>query len=109
MNNVRPHLSLLTSEQIQQVHHYSLQILSETGVRVDSDAVIELLRKTGQVQIEGRNVKFSAEIVTRAIESAPPVLQIYDRRGQPLFRLGDDRLRFGVGGDSAVLSGAGGR
>ncbi len=97
MNNVRPHLSLLTSEQIQQVHHYSLQILSETGVRVDSDAVIELLRKTGQVQIEGRNVKFSAEIVTRAIESAPPVLQIYDRRGQPLFRLGDDRLRFGVG------------
>ena len=97
MNNVRPHLSLLTSEQIQQVHHYSLQILSETGVRVDSDAVIELLRKTGQVQIEGRNVKFSAEIVTRAIESAPPVLQIYDRRGQPLFRLGDDHLRFGVG------------
>ena len=97
MNNVRPHLSMLTPEQIQQVHDYTMRILSETGVRVDSETVIDLLRKTGLVQIDGRIVKFSAELVTRAIDSAPPVLQIYDRRGEPLFRLGDDRLRFGVG------------
>ena len=97
MNNVRPHLSMLTPEQIQQVHDYTMRILSETGVRVDSETVIDLLRKTGLVQIDGRIVKFSAELVTRAIDSAPPVLQIYDRRGQPLFRLGDDHLRFGVG------------
>ena len=97
MNNVRPHLSLLSPEQIQQVHQYTLRILSETGVRVDSESVIELLRKTGQVQIDGRNVKFSPELIDQAVETAPPVLQIYDRHGQPAFRLGDDRLRFGVG------------
>lgn len=97
MNNVRPSLTLLKEEQIQQVHQYALRILSETGVRVDSPAIIELLRKTGQVQIEDRNVKFSAEIIEQAIQSAPAVIQMYDRRGNPAFRLGDDRLRFGVG------------
>jgi trimethylamine---corrinoid protein Co-methyltransferase len=93
MNNVRPHLTLLSYEQIRQVHQYTLRILSETGVRVDSENVLELLRKTGQVQIEGRIVRFSGEIIEQAIQSTPPVIQVYDRRGEPVFRLGDDRLR----------------
>jgi trimethylamine--corrinoid protein Co-methyltransferase len=97
MNNVRPQLKLLTEDQIQQVHQYALLILSETGVRVDSPSVIEMLEKTGQVQVWKRNVRFSPEIVEQAIQSAPSVIQIYDRRGNPAFRLGDDRLRFGVG------------
>ena len=97
MNNVQPHLTLLSIEQIRQVHQYVLRILSETGVRVDSDSVITLLQKTGQVQVDGRLVKFSAEIIEQAIQSAPSVIQMYDRNGNPAFRLGDDRLRFGVG------------
>ena len=97
MNNVRPQLKLLNEEQIQQVNQYVLRILSETGMRVDSPSVIEMLKKTGQVQVQERNVKLSPEIVEQAIQSAPPVIQMYDRRGNPAFRLGDDRLRFGVG------------
>jgi len=97
MNNVRPQLKLLTEDQIQQVHQYVLRILSETGVRVDSLSVIEMLEKTGQVRVQGRSVKFSPELVEQAIQFAPPVIQMYDRRGNPAFRLGDDHLRFGVG------------
>ena len=48
MNNVRPQLTLLNEEQIQQIHHYALHILSETGVRVDSSSVVEMLKKTKQ-------------------------------------------------------------
>jgi len=97
MNNVRPQLNLLNEDQIQQVHQYALRILSETGARVDSPSVIELLKKTGQVQVQERSVKFSPEIVEQSIQSAPPVIPMYDRLGNPAFRLGDDRLRFGVG------------
>ena len=127
MNNVRPQLMLLNEEQIQQVHGYALRILAETGVRVDSPSVVEMLRKTGQVRVQGRCVQLSPELVESAIQSAPSTIQIYDRRGNPVFNLGaalpvgyrdgvsrrvepvvsspkgetlskgNDRLRFGVG------------
>ena len=42
-------------------------------------------------------MKLSAELVESAIQSAPSTIQMYDRRGNPVFNLGDDRLRFGVG------------
>lgn len=97
MNNARPQLRLLDEEQIQQVHGYALRILSETGVRVDSPSAIELLGKTGQAEVQGRSVKLSSELVQSAIRSAPSAIQMYDRRGNPVFTLGDGRLRFGVG------------
>jgi trimethylamine--corrinoid protein Co-methyltransferase len=97
MNNVRPQLKLLNEEQIQQIHGYALRILSETGVRVDSPSVVEMLGKTGQVEVQERSVKLSPELVEEAISSAPSVIQMYDRHGNPVFRLGEDRLRFGVG------------
>jgi trimethylamine--corrinoid protein Co-methyltransferase len=98
MNNVSPRLTLLNEEQIQQVHNYALRILSETGVRVDSPSVVEMLGKTGQVRVEGRSVKLSPELVETAVKSAPSSIQMYDRCRNPVFNLGnDDRLRFGIG------------
>ncbi len=35
MNNVRPHLTMLTEEQKQDIHRYTLKLLATTGVRVD--------------------------------------------------------------------------
>ena len=97
MNNVLPKIKLLSEEQVYQIHRYALQILSETGVRVDLPIVIERLEKTGQVRICGTNVKIFPELVEQAIQSAPSTIQIFDRLGNPAFRWGDDRVRFGVG------------
>ena len=97
MNNVKPNINLLNEEQIQQIHHFAISILAETGVRVDSSSVIDKLKKTGQVQVNDGYVKLSSEIVEEGIQSAPSTIQMYDRNGNPAFLLGDDRLRFGVG------------
>ena len=97
MNNVRPELTLLNEEQIWQIHQYALRVLSETGVRVDSLSVVERLGKTEQVEVQGRSVRLSPELVESAIQSVPSTIQMYDRRGNPVFNLGNDRLRFGVG------------
>jgi trimethylamine--corrinoid protein Co-methyltransferase len=98
MNNVRPQLTLLNEEQIHQVHGYALRILAETGVRVDSPSVAERLGRTGQVQVQGRSVKLSPDLVESAIRSAPSTVPMYDRRGYPAFCLGNnERLRFGIG------------
>jgi trimethylamine--corrinoid protein Co-methyltransferase len=97
MHNIRPQLKLLGVERIRQIHGYALRILSETGVRVDSLAVVGMLEKTGLARVEGSRVRFFPELVERAIQSAPGTISVYDRRGNPVFTLGEDRLRFGIG------------
>ena len=43
MNNVRPRLTMMSEEQIQEAHRNVLKVLSETGVRVDSPSILQML------------------------------------------------------------------
>jgi trimethylamine--corrinoid protein Co-methyltransferase len=100
MNNVRPHLTLLTEEQKQDIHRYTMKLLATTGVRVDSPSALEMLKKrVGASMVDGRTAHFPEELVKWAVKSAPSQIQIYNRRGEPQFRIGGagDRLRFGIG------------
>ena len=99
MNNVRPQLTMLTEEQKHDIHQYTMKLLATTGVRVDSPSALEMLKKTvGSSMVEERTVRFPQELVEWAIESAPSEIQIYDRRGNEQFLIGNgDRIRFGIG------------
>lgn len=88
---------LLSDEQKAQVHGYALSILDRTGVRVDSPGVLRFLEgKLGQ-RAEADVLRLPAEVVEDALRSAPKVIPVYDRLGNPVFQLGDDTLRFGIG------------
>ena len=98
VHTVQPRITVLTSEQVEQVHNYSLQILSSVGVRVDSDQAREIFaRAVGPSWVEDDRVRIPRELVEWALQVAPSTVEIYDRQGQPAFRLGDDRTRFGIG------------
>ena len=100
MNNVLPRLTMLTEEQIQDIHQYTLKILATTGVRVDSPSALEMLKtKVGSSLVDGRTVRIPAELVEWAIKVAPRQIQMFDRRGNPQFTIGGegDRTRFGIG------------
>ncbi len=100
---VRPGLRLLTEEQIRFVHDRSLAILNRVGVRVDSPRALEILLASEGVVLAagspegGNRVVFDGSVVEWALETAPAVVSVHDRRGTPAFRLGEDRTRFGVG------------
>ena len=97
-NNIKPRISLLSSGDIEQVHAYALRILSRTGVRVDSDQIREYVaKKIGRASIQDKTVHFPAEVVEWALHSAPGRIDVFDRRGQPAFQLGDGNLHFGIG------------
>ena len=100
---VRPELRLLSQEQIRFIHDRSLAILGRVGVRVDSPRALKVLLATegvgeapGAASGSGR-VVFEPSAVEWALDLAPNVVQVYDRRGVPAFRVGEDRTRFGVG------------
>ncbi len=97
MNNVRPKLTLMNEEQIKEAHKNVLKVLSETGVRVDSPEILNLLEWKLGVKPQDRVVRFKPEQVEEAIASAPKTIDIYNRRGEHISKLGEDRLRFGVG------------
>ncbi len=100
---VKPELRLLTEEQIRFVHDRSLTILNRVGVRIDSPRALEILLAADGVGLAagspdgGPRVIFDASVVEWALETAPAVVSVYDRRGKPAFRVGEDRTRFGVG------------
>lgn len=94
-DKVRPRLTLLRPAQIEQVHHASLRILSDVGLRVDSPRARQALARVAQV--EGERVRIPPQAVEWALQAAPSVVDVYNRRGQRVFRLGDGRTRFGIG------------
>ena len=97
MNNVRPRLTMMSQEQILEAHTNVLKVLGETGVRVDSPAILQLLERKLGLTAHDRIIKFPAEVVEEAIKSAPKTIDVFDRRGELKLKLGEDRLRFGVG------------
>ncbi len=97
MTIVQPKISVLTPEQIEQVHRYALSILSSVGVRVDSDRARRLLAQAvGPAGIAGDRVCIPGELVEWALATAPHAVEVYDRQGKLAFRL-PDQARFGIG------------
>jgi trimethylamine--corrinoid protein Co-methyltransferase len=95
---VRPRLSVLSQEQIAQVHEQSLHILSSVGVRVDSERARKLLANATTPAPDRHNVvRLPRELVEWALSSAPAHVDLCDRQGKLAFRLGNDRTRFGIG------------
>ncbi len=95
-NVARPRLTLLDAAQREAVHESSLTILAKSGLRMDSGRAREVCARGG-ARVEGDRVFFDRGIVDAAIESAPAEIGIFDRSGNPAFRLGDGETRFGAG------------
>lgn len=94
-NVARPKLTVLRQGQIEQIHHYSLQVLSSTGVRVDSEQARQLFAQAG-APLAGGRVRIPHELVEWALKVAPSSVDVYDRIGNLAFRL-PGRARFGIG------------
>ena len=96
-STVRPEMTVLSDEQIQRVHVYSLQILAETGIRVDSQRALQIFSKAQGVNIDGDRVRIQPELVDWAIKTVPHTIDIYTRKRDFSFSVGRDSTRFGVG------------
>jgi trimethylamine---corrinoid protein Co-methyltransferase len=96
--NITPTINVLSPEAIIQVHETSLKILSEVGIRVDSEKAFQILERSQGVRNKGDNyLTFSPELVEWAIEQTPSIIEIFNRKGDSVVRMGDDHTRFGIG------------
>ncbi len=96
-------LGMLTGDQIEILHHASLEILERTGVRFHAAEATELLRKAGAHISEGNRVQIPPDRVEWALGSVPKNITIFNRLGQPAMSLGGYRSYYGVGSDAQYI------
>jgi trimethylamine--corrinoid protein Co-methyltransferase len=98
MSFARPRITLLSPEQIANVHEASLKVLANVGFRVESERARQVFGKGDlSIRIEQERVYFEKEIVEWAIETTPSTYDVFSRTGEKMFTLGDGPTRFGNG------------
>ncbi len=97
--NMTPRFHLCAENQIQEIHRASLNILEKTGVKVESEEAIALLRDAGASAGKDGIVHIPSHIVEEAISTAPRSVTIYhpDRKGEMV--LEGNRIYYGSGSD----------
>lgn len=98
--NVRPRIQLLTPEQMNEVHHYSIRILEETGIEVESKEALRIFEKSAGLKVRNGVVYLSGELINELILLAPSNIEVFNKNGDVAFQLGidqGDNTHFGIG------------
>ncbi|CAB1055317.1 hypothetical protein D1BOALGB6SA_50 [Olavius sp. associated proteobacterium Delta 1] len=98
--NVTPNLTVLSADNIQQVHETALTILEKTGIRVADPNARRVFKKAVGGKTDQDRFLIPGELVEWAINTAPSQLALYCRDGKPGFKLGSPGTEgavFGIG------------
>lgn len=94
-----PHFRKLSDDQVERLHHASLEILERTGVRLFEPRALELLKKKGVQVEEGNRVYIPAGLVEWALTVAPKRTVLCDRHGRRVMPLERNNVFYGPGSD----------
>jgi trimethylamine--corrinoid protein Co-methyltransferase len=95
---MRPTVRMLSDEQIKEIHHTSLDILSQTGIVMKNDQARQLLLDAGAWE-SGDRIKIPPHLVTDAIAAAPSRITLHNRLGELTMPLEEGKVFFGPGSD----------
>jgi trimethylamine--corrinoid protein Co-methyltransferase len=94
-----PNLRKLSDDQVERLHHASLEILERTGVRLYEAQALELLKKKGLTIEDGNRMRIPHELVEWSLSVAPKSATLYDRHGKPAMPLEGYNMFYGTGSD----------
>ena len=98
-NGLRLQAGFLGDDDKQAIYDAALEIAETVGMRVHQKEALELLRAAGAEVVGDDLVKLPRRLVERARSTAPAVVPVFDRNGEPAMRLGGRRSYFGTGSD----------
>jgi len=92
---------VLSDGDLQRIHAAALSLLSNPGVRSESDLILDLFKRAGApVDRAGRTIRVPAEMVEAALKTAPRSFILHGRQpGQDLL-VESGRVYYGLGGTS---------
>ncbi len=100
----RPQFKLLSDEGIQRIHHESLVLLEEVGMKIQSREALELLEGAGApVDYDKEHAYFPSSLVEEQLKHAPSSIQIYNRKGNLALTLAEDNVHVNPGSAATHL------
>ena len=97
VENPYPPMEIAGPEQLDAIHHTSLRILSELGIKVLSSRVIDLFEKAGaKVDRDEGIVRIDHELVGHALSSAPARFTLTGSNPAKKLDIGGNRMAFGL-------------
>jgi trimethylamine--corrinoid protein Co-methyltransferase len=91
-------LTVLSEEEIHEIHEATMDILENCGVEVGSTKMVEFLDAHGlPIDRERKVVHFPRVCVEDALREIPPEFEVFDRDGKLAFLLGDGVSKIAAG------------
>ena len=98
-----PQFRKLSDDQLERLHHASLEILDRTGVRLLADEALDLFARAGVKVVDGDRVHIPAGLVEWALSVAPKRVVLCDRAGRRVMPLEGTNVFFGPGSDCPTI------
>jgi len=98
----RPKLDMLSESFIDQIISEALDVLGKTGVLVENDDAIRLLKDAG-CENKGQTVLFEGSLIQQSLKSAPSSIKVYDRKGDLAMNLEGDEIHFDPGSGALTI------
>ena len=97
VRNSQPKMELLNEEQLNKLHDTSIRILSEAGIRVMGDNVLDLFQRAGAlVDRETKTVRIDQELVDQALSTVPSNFTLTPRNPLHRLTLGGEQMCFSL-------------
>ena len=77
----------MSDDQCCIMHRASLDVLERTGVFVNYQPALDLLKKAGCL-VQDNHVRFPSHHVEWALRTAPGRIMLYNRHGEPVMPMG---------------------
>ncbi len=100
----RPKIELLSRPFIRKIVAEAEALLEKTGVFVENEVALRLLRDAGmKIDEPVRRVFIQPELIADSLSSAPAVIKLYDRPGEKEFIVGGDEVHFNPGSAAVTI------
>ena len=94
-----PKLTFLSEDDKKKLLENALRVIEETGMEVQHEGAVKLLKDAGCIVEENNKVKIPAALVKKAMKTVPNNIAIYNRDGEHAMDLGGRRAYYGTGSD----------
>jgi trimethylamine---corrinoid protein Co-methyltransferase len=102
---MKSRLEVLSDVEIEQLHAASMNVLAETGVKVEYNLARNLFREAGcLVKDEEKSVRIPEKLIKWAVNQAPDVFTLYGHNPEFRLEIGGGNLVFaGLGTPTSIL------